>query len=160
MAALFNHGRFSNTLRQPSDRIADELRVFEQGRPQLRRTPGHTDTPSGSVSVRVLPRQAPLRTCRTLSGDVRTICVAHPSLHFFVERMMRFTTETDTPKVRAMVGAFRPASNDARTKFAFPSGISAILAASLDADTGRDAGGAAALSLPVEAPSFRLAISA
>jgi len=49
---------------------------------------------------------------------------------------MRFTTETDTPKVRAMVGAFRPASNDARTKFAFPSGISAILAASLDADTG------------------------
>ena len=67
----------------------------------------------------------------------------------------------NTKNVRAMVGGFRPASNEARRRFAFPSGISAILAASLDADTGRDAGGAeASLRSAVEAPSFRLAISA
>jgi hypothetical protein len=82
-------------------------------------------------------------------------------LHFFVERMMRFTTETDTPKVRAMVGAFRPASNDARIRFAFPSGISRGWLDSIRGDTGRDVRGAeVSLVLPVEVPRFRVAISA
>ena len=81
------------------------------------------------------------------------------SLHFFVdERMVRFTSESDTPNVRAMVGGFTPASNDARMRFAFLSGISAI---SEGFDTGRDAGGAEALlALPVDVPCSRLAISA
>jgi len=44
-------------------------------------------------------------------------------LHFCVERMMRFTNETDMPNVRAIVAGFSPALNDARMRFAFPSGI-------------------------------------
>ena len=81
--------------------------------------------------------------------------------YFLVERMTLFTSETDTPNVRAIVGAFRPAANDARMRFAFPSGISAICAVSGDDDTGRDdEGPEASLVLPVEMPRFRLAISA
>ena len=83
------------------------------------------------------------------------------SVHFFVDRMIRFTAAIEIPNVRAMVGGFRPASNDARMRFAFPSGISAIFAASTGDDTGRDAGGAGALlALPAEAPCLRLSISA
>jgi hypothetical protein len=64
----------------------------------------------------------------------------------------------NTKNVRAMVGGFRPASNEARRRFAFPSGISAN---SAGFDTGLDAGGAGALlALPVEVPCLRLAISA
>ena len=73
-------------------------------------------------------------------------------IHFFVERMMRFTTETDKPNVRAIVGAFSPAANDARMRFAFPSGISAICAVSGDDDTGRDAEGAEASLVCRNAP--------
>jgi hypothetical protein len=80
---------------------------------------------------------------------------------FFVdERMMRFTSERDTPNVRAMVGAFRPASNDARIRFAFPSGSSATSVDSIRDCVGRAAMGADRSSvLPVEVPRFRLAIS-
>jgi hypothetical protein len=38
--------------------------------------------------------------------------------------MMRFTSETEMPNVRAIVAGFSPALNDARMRFAFPSGIS------------------------------------
>ena len=63
----------------------------------------------------------------------------------------------NTKNVRAMVGGFRPASNEARRRFAFPSGISAN---SAGFDTGLDAGGAGALlALPVELPCSRLATS-
>jgi len=83
------------------------------------------------------------------------------SLHFCVERMMRFTNETDMPNVRAIVAGFSPALNDARMRFAFPSGISTTCLVSTGDDTGRDALGAeASLVLPVEVLCFRLAISA
>jgi len=82
-------------------------------------------------------------------------------LHFCVERMMRFTNETDMPNVRAIVAGFSPALNDARMRFAFPSGISTTCLVSTGDDTGRDALGAeASLVLPVEVLCFRLAISA
>jgi hypothetical protein len=83
------------------------------------------------------------------------------SFYFCVERMMRFTTETGTPKVRAMVGAFRPASNDARMRFAFPSGISAISVRSIrDGILPALGAGRSSSVPPVEVPRFRLAISA
>jgi hypothetical protein len=101
-----------------------------------------------------LPRS---RTSCCASDDA-TPKTVYRSLHFFVERMIRFTAAIEIPNVRAMVGGFKPASNDARTRFAFPSGISTISAAF---DTGRDAGGAGALlGLPVELPCLRLSISA
>src|SRR5205814_7238061 len=83
------------------------------------------------------------------------------ALHFSVARIMRFTCERDTPNVRAIFAGFSPAPNDARIRFAFPSGISAILAASA-----RDAIGAVAVGagpsplLLVELPRFRLPSSA
>lgn len=74
---------------------------------------------------------------------------------------MRFTKEAETPNVRAMVAGFRPASNDARMRFAFPSGISAILAASMRDGSGLGGLDVEALSaLPVAVPRFRLATSA
>ena len=93
------------------------------------------------------PSQAP----RTSSAYLR--------LDFSADRRMRFTSERDTPNVRAMVIGFSPALNDARTRLAFPSGIS-ILVPTGD-DTGRDALGAeASLVLPIEVLCFRLTISA
>ena len=82
-------------------------------------------------------------------------------LHFCVERMMRFTNETDMPNVRAIVAGFSPALNDARMRFAFPSGISTTCLVSTGGDIGRDALGAdASLVLPVEVLCLRLTISA
>jgi hypothetical protein len=115
------------------------------------RHPGHTD-----VSVRVGHPASTPGHAGHCPVDVRASCVAHRSLHFFVdERMTRFTSETDTPNVRAMVGAFRPASNDARIRFAFPSGISATSVRSIRDGIGRAALGADPSSvLPVEVPRF------
>ena len=95
-------------------------------------------------------------------ADVRTSYLTDRSLHFFAdERMMRFTVETDTPDVRAIVGAFRPAPNDARMRFAFPSGISTTSARSVREGIWLEALGAEPSSVPpVEAPRRRLAISA
>ena len=60
-----------------------------------------------------------------------------------------------------MAAGFIPALNDARMRFAFPSGISTTCLVSTGDDTGRDAPGAeASLVLPVEVLCFRLAISA
>ena len=56
---------------------------------------------------------------------------------------------------------FSPALNDARMRFAFPSGISTTGLVSKGGDTGRDALGAeASLVLPIEVLCFRLTISA
>lgn len=79
-------------------------------------------------------------------------------LDFCASRMMRFTSESDTPNVRAMVAGFSPASNDARMRFALPSGISATLVVATGEGTGRDALDAKPSSLL--ASRFRLPISA
>ena len=129
---------------------------------EVRQTPGHTDTPIG-----VCPclsglgiGQAPGPGQAGAVHDVPSGCAGYRSPHFFVGRMMRFTSESDTPNVRAMVAGFRPALNDARIRFALPSGISTTWVASIGDDVGRDASGAEpSLVPPVEVLCFRLAIS-
>src|SRR5262249_41479675 len=55
--------------------------------------------------------------------SVRLGCRHYRPLHFLVERMRRFTSETGTPQVRAMVAVFRPALKDARMRFAYLPGF-------------------------------------
>src|SRR5207248_7832311 len=73
-----------------------------------------------------------------------------------------FTSETGRPNVRAMVPGLTPAPNDARTRFAFPSGISGSSAAPTRDANRADPQGAEPVSsvLPAEVPCPHLAISA
>src|SRR5207248_9874970 len=69
-------------------------------------------------------------------------------LVFSALRMMRFTSESDTRNVRAMVAGFSPAANDARMRFALPSGISTTFGTASTGDgTGPDPSPVLALRL-------------
>jgi hypothetical protein len=57
-------------------------------------------------------------------------------LGFAVELMMRFTRDWEIPNVRAMAAGLSPAPNDARMRFAFPSGISSTVPGLLRNGTG------------------------
>ena len=136
-------------------------------------------SPAGSARIRIasteldLPRAAFAWTRKTNAaelfavGDVIEVAVGAVEKGQFTQLTLEqppivegalVAIDNRTGQIRAMVGGFRPASNEARRRFAFPSGISAN---SAGFDTGLDAGGAGALlALPVEVPCLRLAISA